>query len=95
MLNLDFIEIGTGNINTLIEEANDDTYGISIEPVKHHFNNLPDKKNVIKINCAISKNQERSKDYIYYIKPEDFKQSLPPGLINCNSVGSYHERHLE
>ena len=34
----DFIEIGTSDFDTLIETSNDNTVGISIEPIKYYIN---------------------------------------------------------
>ena len=36
----DFIEIGTSDFDTLIETSNNDTVGISIEPIKYYLDNL-------------------------------------------------------
>lgn len=95
-LDLDFLEIGTSNFDTLIEEATDETKGISIEPISYYLNQLPEKKNVIKINCAIAfDNVERNID-IYYL-PEHIidEQQLFWKLKGCNKVGDYHPMHKE
>ena len=46
--NYNFIEIGTSNFDTLIEKANDDTMGISVDAVKYYIDQLPEKPNVKK-----------------------------------------------
>jgi FkbM family methyltransferase len=51
---LDFIEIGTSNFFTCIQECGDSEKGISIEPISYYLNSLPNKWNVRKINCAVS-----------------------------------------
>lgn len=43
-VDLDFIEIGTSDFDTLIESSNDNTHGISIDPVNIYLNKLPTKK---------------------------------------------------
>jgi hypothetical protein len=41
----DFIEIGTSNFDTLIQSADDNTKGISVDAVKYYIDVLPDKLN--------------------------------------------------
>jgi hypothetical protein len=89
-VDLDFIEIGTSYFDTLIEKASDETYGISIEPLKVYLDRLPNKKNVLKINCAISKNNKETEDYIYYIKPEFITEEWMAG---SNLIGDFHPLH--
>lgn len=43
-MDLDFIEIGTSNFDTLIQTCSDDAFGISIEPLNFYLNDLPNKK---------------------------------------------------
>jgi hypothetical protein len=62
----DFIEVGTANFDTIIEKVDDNTRGISIEPLKFYLDQLPDKKNVVKVNAALS-NKDGFID-IYYIE---------------------------
>ena len=38
LVNYNFIEIGTSNFDTLIEKANEDTMGISVDAVKYYIN---------------------------------------------------------
>ncbi len=91
----DFIEIGTSNFDTEIEKADDNTKGLSVEPIKKYLDDLPNKKNVIKVNCAISDVNEESTMKLYYI-PEDVikKNNLPDYYIGCNSIGKYHDNHI-
>lgn len=90
----DFIEIGTANFDTLIENATDETIGISIEPISYYLNQLPNKKNVKKLNLAISTDNEEKEAKIYYV-PEQFiyQFRLPSWLSGCNSVNDYHPQH--
>lgn len=91
---LDFIEIGTSNFDTLIQKSTDLTRGISVEPIKHYLDQLPNKKNVKKINCAISDNKIEKYVNIFYI-PESviLKKNLPNDLKGCNSINEYHPAH--
>lgn len=90
----DFIEIGTSDFDTLIQKANDNTIGISIEPLTHYLERLPSPKNCIKVNCAISFDGSAGKTNVYYI-PEELIESnrLAPWLRGCNSIGDYHYQH--
>jgi len=96
MLDLDFIEIGTSCYNTLIEEADDSTFGISIEPIKYYLDLLPNKNNVIKINCAVSPTNQMSDAYMYMVKEQAIiDNNLPSFLRGCNSLNKYHLQHKE
>ena len=87
-MNYDFIEIGTSDFDSLIQEDNNNV-GISIEPVKFLLDNLPEKDNVIKLNCAIS---DRDGDAnIFWIHPKDVDSyDLPWWLKGCSSLYSPH-----
>jgi hypothetical protein len=90
----DFVEIGTSNFETFIELANDNTIGLSVEPLKYYLDKLPNKKNVKKLNCAISRNNKHEQLEIYYI-PESVivEKKLSWWLKGCNTVNSYHPLH--
>jgi FkbM family methyltransferase len=88
-MDYNFIEIGTSDFGTLIEQANDETIGLSIEPISTYLNRLPNKKNVTKVNCAIS--DKDGKVNVYYVPPEDInKYHLPSWLKGCNSIINPH-----
>ena len=85
----DFIEIGTSDFDTEIQKCDDISVGLSIEPIKSYLEALPNKKNVKKINCAISDTIGEVK--VYYITPENIeKHSLPNWIRGCNSINNYH-----
>ena len=94
LLDYDFIEIGTSNFNTLIEIADENTKGISVDVVKYYVDNLPDKLNVKKLNVGIS-NINSFLD-VYYI-PENVIEvnKLPHWFKGCNCINNYHPLHLE
>ena len=95
-MNYDFIEIGTSDFDTLIQGATNDTVGISVEPLKFYLDNLPNPKNVKKINCAISADNLRSYVDVYYIPDEVIDQNqLSNGIKGCNKVGYYHYQHTQ
>ena len=90
----DFIEIGTSNFDTLIQSADDNTKGISVEAVKYYIDNLPDKLNVKKINVAIS-NINSFLD-VYYIPEKIIEDNnLPHWFKGCNSINNYHMLHMK
>lgn len=85
---LDFIEIGTSDFNTEIQKE-DAKIGLSIEPVRHYLDKLPNKKGCTKLNVAVS-------DYIgnatiNYLSEENIdKLNLPDWVKGCNTINSYH-----
>lgn len=90
MVKYDFVEIGTSDFATEIEKATDQTKGLSIEPIKMYLDNLPDKKNVTKINAAVS--NYTGNINVFYVSPENIKKyDLPKWVRGCNSVGEYHK----
>lgn len=91
-----FVEIGTCNFETLIELADDNTIGLSIEPLKYYLDKLPNRKNVKKLNCAVSSNNQHEQLEIYYI-PESVivEKKLPLWLKGCNTINSYHPLHIK
>lgn len=95
-MNLDFLEIGTSNFRTLIETANDSIVGISVEPLSYYLDQLPTPKKVIKENVAIAFDNIEKYIEIYYIPENVIKENnLPKWLKGCNSLGSYHPKHIE
>jgi hypothetical protein len=65
----DFIEIGTCDYHTLLEGSSPNELGISVEPIKIYLDRLPDKSNVIKVNCAIT-SEDKMVD-LFYVTPEN------------------------
>jgi hypothetical protein len=83
-----FIEIGTSDFDTLMVNSQNEI-GISIEPLKFYLDNLPDKDNVIKLNCAIS--DKNGIVDVYWIDPIDIENyNLPGWLRGCNSIIEPH-----
>lgn len=86
----EFIEIGTCDYDTIIQSCDDNTVGISIEPIKFYLDNLPNKKNVVKLNAAFSDKDEILE--IYYIDDSKIKEhNLPHWVRGCNSTNKPHE----
>jgi len=88
-MHYDFIEIGTSDFDTLIENADNKQVGLTIEPLAYYLNRLPNKNFVIKVQSAIS-----DKDgfiEIYYITEDKIiEHNLPYWIRGCNSVDKPH-----
>ena len=85
----DFIEIGTSDFDTLIEKATDEMKGISIDPLQHFLDRLPNPKNCTKVCAAILDEQDEID--LHYIKDEDIvKYNLPSFVRGCASLGGRH-----
>lgn len=90
----DFIEIGTSDFDTEIEKCDDNKYGISIEPIDYYLERLPNKKNVKKINAAVS-NYLGVVD-VFYLNEETIKKfNLPDYVKGQNSIGIPHPEILK
>lgn len=93
LIDYDFIEIGTSNFDTLIQSANDNIYGISVDAVKYYIDNLPDKLNCKKVNVGIS-NINSTLD-VYYIPENIIEQNkLQNWFKGCNCINNYHPLHI-
>ncbi len=94
-MDIDFLEIGTSNFDTIIETADDNVIGISVEPIKSYLDALPDRKNVKKICTAITANRTSDSINIYYI-PEStiIEKKLYSWLKGCNRINEYHPLHI-
>ena len=90
-MDLDFLEIGTCNFKTLIQQSGNDTVGISVEPIKYYLDSLPNKRNVIKVNCAISADNTEGEVLVYYV-PERIvhQKQLPRWVKGSSRIGSPH-----
>ena len=94
LIDYDFIEIGTSDFDTFIQKADDKTVGISVDAVKYYIDNLPDKRNVKKMNIGIS--DVNSTLNVYYIPPDLISHNnLPEWFRGCNSINNYHPLHIK
>jgi len=92
---IDFIEIGTADFGTLIQECAEHEKGISIEPIKKYIDRLPNKENVIKINAAIVDDSSIKTIDTYYVEESIINEhNLGGWLKGCNSVGKPHDFHI-
>lgn len=91
-----FLEIGTSDFDTLAEKIDplEDSHNFSVEPMKCYLDRLPDKKNVTKVNCAIS--DRNGTDKLWFISEEDIiKHQLHFGFRGCNSIGQKHPTNMK
>lgn len=94
MIDYDFIEIGTSDFNTIVEKCPEDAVGLCVEPIKKYLDSLPSKKNVKKINCAISFDGSNGEVDVFYIKDNVLKENkLSHRMKGCNSINDYHYLH--
>jgi len=85
----DFIEIGTSDFRTLIQTCDENSTGLSIDPLKFYLDRLPEKKNVTKLNVGISDVNSKSK--VYWVNPDNIqKYNLPNWIRGCNSIEKPH-----
>ena len=85
----DFIEIGTSDFDTEIEKSGNKRIGMSIEPIKYYLDKLPERDNVLKVNCAISNTNGECE--IYYVNNQNIeKYNMPWRIKGSNSINAYH-----
>lgn len=88
---MDFVEIGTSNFNTLIQQAPTSAVGLSVEPMLLYQNSLRNHPGVVKVNAAVTNNLESDTIDFYYVHPTDIrKHRLPAWLSGCNSAYRPH-----
>jgi len=86
----DFVEIGTSDFYTEIENAGD-KQGLSIEPLQLYMDNLPTARNVRKLSCAVSDKDGTGK--VYWVDPKDIEANkLPYWVRGCNSLNTPHPK---
>lgn len=86
---LDFLEIGTSDFDTLIQAVQDDSVGISVEPIDEYLSRLPDRPGCQKINAAIS--DQTGSASVFYVDPLDITRfNLSDWFRGCNSIDGPH-----
>lgn len=96
MIDLDFVEIGSCDHDTLLDSATANTTGIVIEPIKIYLDRLPDLPGVTKLNIAISPDNITGEVDIYYVPPEIIESNPEYHLTlkGCNQIGGIHQQHV-
>jgi FkbM family methyltransferase len=91
-----FIEIGTSDFATLVKSATPETVGISVEPLRHLLESLPNPPNVKKV-CAAVSNEAGTGRMFYVPEAARVEHNLPSWVKGCGMLGSPHpavERYL-
>lgn len=89
MEHLNFLEIGTSSFDTLINSSAEGVVGLSVEPVKEHFDKLVETENKKKVQLLIS--SKCGSDLIYFVSQENIKKyNLPFWVNGCNSIHYPH-----
>jgi len=92
---VDFIEIGTSNFNTLIEKSENEI-GYCLEPIESYLKDLPNKKGVKKFNVAVTSNKRDSYVDLYYIPENIIKEKgLFSWFRGTNKIGDFHPLHIQ
>jgi FkbM family methyltransferase len=87
-MELDFIEIGTSDFDTEIQNANGRT-GLSVEPIQLYLDRLPTPEGVQKVCTAITNYDGEIK--MFYMHPDTIKKhDFPDWLRGCNTIGVCH-----
>lgn len=88
----DFIEIGSSNYDTCLEDATEEQKGLTVEPMIEYLDKLPNKPNVTKVNVAIGETEGELD--IYYFSSETIqKYNLGHWFYGCNMIGKPHPLH--
>ncbi len=86
----DFVEIGTSDFETLVEQAAPDERGLCIEPVRYYLDRLQTRPHVQKVCAAIS-SEDAEQVAVYSISEETMRRlQLPFWVRGCNSMGKPH-----
>ena len=84
-----FVEIGTSDFDTCLQDSTNDDYGLSVDAVGHYLQRLPTKSNVRKIHAGVS-NKDGFID-VYYVHPDTIAiYNLVSWVRGCNSIGAPH-----
>lgn len=95
----DFVEIGTSDFATLLEDAikaeaadGRRRRGLSVDPMNVYLNRLPTHPGLEKVNAAILGFSPHPPTIpVYFISPQNLVAlNLPDWLRGCNSVGKPH-----
>ena len=91
-MKLDYLEIGTCDFNCYCQKKKFyKKKGLVVEPLKEYLDRLPNHKNLIKVNMAIS--DYTGKGEMHYIPREIIQENkdLPHWMKGCNSLNEEHK----
>lgn len=88
----DYIEIGTSDFDTYIQEHmwnGSKNTGLSVEPLKAYIDLLP--KNDVLLKCCAAISDRNGSLQVYYVDPADIEfHQLPHWVRGCNSIDAPH-----
>lgn len=88
-MRLDYLDIGTSDFDIGNGSIEDGKTYLLVEPVKYYLDNIPNKSNILKVNCAISDLDGFVN--VYCIEEHDIeKYKLPYWVRGCNKINSKH-----
>lgn len=91
---LNFLEIGTSDFDTCVQNSPPDARGLSVEPVRMYLDRLPDKPGVTKVHQAVS--DHNGTIDVYYVTGDTIAQyGLPDWCRGCNAVNQPHRLVVE
>lgn len=89
MMKYDFVEIGTCDFDTIVQNSDPGSKGICVDTLKSYLDNLPDIPGVIKLNYAVS--DVAGSDLFYYLENHDIvSYGLPSWMKGCGRLGDPH-----
>jgi FkbM family methyltransferase len=85
----DYVDIGTSDFEIGSGQIEAGKKYILVEPLKSYLDNIPNHKNITKVNAAVgNKNEDLT---IFYINQENIaKHNLPYWARGCNKIGEKH-----
>lgn len=90
----DYVDIGTSDFDIATGCISPEHSYLLVEPLKCYLDNIQDRKNVTKVNAAIS--EKAGVLDIYYIEQSNiFKYNLPYWVRGCNKIGEKHPTVLD
>lgn len=88
---LDFMEVGTSDFDTLSGAAPHDATGMAVEMMPYYLARIPNRRGVRKVNAALvgDSTATSSAVQVWYVDQRDIQAyKLPYWLKGCNQVGS-------
>lgn len=94
----DFVEIGTSDFDTLLHTARDGMRGLSVEPLCHYLDALPNRTGMAKVCAAVTGDAADGAGGtapatadVYFVHPDDIaRHGLNNYLRGCSSLGAPH-----
>ena len=85
LVDYDFIEIGTADFETVLQYAEVDWMGVSVDVNRYYLELLPTNPNVLKIPRAISEHDSNIEVPCFYIHPNDVDEYNLPEHVRGSS----------